>query len=141
MPLKIIQKKKKKKSDSVKKEIKEMYYNLLYNTNYKFQTRLNYLMRQLDNNKSNYFRTLFLLSLFCSYYFYIKNNIKDINTFNLTAIKECYKSNNFYILDMDNSKEKIVRDLIHYFNTDATNIMPITGKLLYDLHQIELQIQ
>jgi hypothetical protein len=81
---------------------------------------------------------MILLSLFCSYYFYIKNNIDPSN---LISIKECYKSQNFVILDMDNSKEQIVRDLIVYFNTDATNIMAITGKLLYDLEQIELQLK
>jgi hypothetical protein len=141
MPLKIIKKKNYTHYTKGKNEVKKLYNDLIYNTNYRFQTRLDYLMKRLDmnrNRKDIYLRILFLLSLFCSYYFYIKNNIDPSN---LISIKECYKSENFVILDMDNSKEKIVRDLIIYFNTDATNITAISGKLLHDLDHIKLQLQ
>jgi hypothetical protein len=97
------------------------------------------LKLKLDNNKDSYFRILFLLSLYCTYFHKIKHKI---NVKNLTNLQhECFKKHNFVILDQDDSNKIILQDLSVYFNTDANNIEPITGKILYDLNNINVQFE
>ena len=52
---------------------------------------------------------------------------------------ECYKKHNFFILDIDDTHKKIFNSIVHYFNTDAINIEPISGKILHDLYSIDVQ--
>lgn len=93
---------------------------------------------KLDNEKDNYFRMLFILSLYCSYFHknkLLKNNKSDLSF----PIDECYKKHNFVILDIDDNHHEILNDLAIYFNTDATNLEPITGKILHDLHNLKVK--
>ena len=120
-----------KSKNMVKKLYEEFKINYNDDRNKKFLSILLYL----DNSKNEYFRKLFLLSLYCNYLhknkYKIKNEMKD-----LTLVSECYKKYNFVILDTNEKHVKIIEDIATYFNTDATNLEPITGKILYDLNKI-----
>ena len=90
------------------------------------------------DNKDSYFRVLFLLSLYCSYFHKIKHKIDVKKLTNLQ--NECFKKHNFVILDTNDSHKLILRDISIYFNTDASNLEAITGKILHDLNQIDIQL-
>lgn len=130
-----------------KEEIKKIYnelkkhnfsenYNESYIDNENTRSILNIKMK--IDNKESYFRILFLLSIYCNYFHRIKNNIDIKKLSNLQ--NECFKKHNFVILDIDESHKVILRDISTYFNTDATNLEEITGKILYDLNQIDIQL-
>lgn len=90
------------------------------------------------DNKDSYFRVLFLLSLYCTYFHKIKHKIDITKLTNLQ--NECFKKHNFVILDTNDSHKLILRDISIYFNTDASNLEEITGKILHDLNQIDIKL-
>ena len=124
--------------NQAKQEIKEIYKSLKQSHLDKKEEEILKIYDKLDNNKNNYFRLLFFLSLFCTYFHKIKHKI-DVKK--LTSVQnECYKKNNFVIIDIDNSYKEIIKGIVTYFNTDSNNLEPITGKILYDLYSIEVQL-
>ena len=135
---------KKELFENAKEEIIEIFNKLKSNKSKSNKSKsdkneqlLNELLK-LDNEKDNYFRMLFILSLYCSYFHknkLLKNNKNDLSF----PIDECYKKHNFVILDIDDNHHEILNDLAIYFNTDATNLEPITGKILYDLHNLKVK--
>lgn len=130
---------KKKIYDISKQEVLKIYNSLKENY-YDYQKILNITLN-LDLKKNNEFRILFLLSLYCSYIHYAKKK-HNINLTKLSKIKNyCFKKYNFYIVDIDDSYVNILKNLSVYFNTDANNLEPITGKILADLNNIEVQIE
>ena len=120
---------------SAKNEIKEIYNELRL----KKVLNINLLdtFLKLDNEKDGEFRLLFLYSLFCSYYHAHKGEIDHKKIF--FPLNQCYKKDGFIILDSDNLHLKILEDISTFFNTDAYNLMPITGKILADLNNIEIK--
>jgi len=135
---------------NAKDEVKDLYLQIKQNestfedtsnaTIKQKQDKLLNILLKLDNGKDKYFRILFLLSLYCTYFHQIKHKI-DIKKLNSELISECYKKYNFVILDMSGSHKKIIEDISIYFNTDATNLEPITGKILYDLYKINFVLK
>ena len=127
-----------------KQEIKKIYEELKesYFTKNENDEMLKIFI-ELDK-KDSYFRLLFLLSMYCTYFHKIKHkiNVKKLNSLNnLTDLnQECFKKHNFVILDINDSHKILLQDLATFFNTDATNLEPITGKILYDLNQIDVQL-
>lgn len=121
-----------------KNEIKEIYNSLKKSNLDEKEEEIFNIYNKLDKNKDNYFRILFFLSLFCSYFHKIKHKI---NVKKLTNLQyECYKKHNFFILDIDNSHQEIMKKIITYFNTDSNNLEPITGEILFDLYNIDVQL-
>ena len=121
-----------------KQEIKEIYKSLKKSHLDKKEKEILNIYSKLDKNRDNYFRLLFFLSLFCSYFHKIKHKI-DVK--NLTDLQhECYKKHNFFILDIDDTHKEILQGIVTYFNTDSNNLEPITGKILYDLYSIEVEL-
>lgn len=124
--------------NQAKEEIRDIYKSLKQSHLNEKEEEILKIYNKLDNKKDNYFRLLFFLSLFCTYFHKIKHKI-DVKK--LTSVQnECYKKNNFVILDIDNSHKQIIEGLVTYFNTDAINLEPITGKILYDLYNIEVEL-
>ena len=120
-----------------KQEIKDIYNSLKKNTLDNKQEEILNIYTKLDKNKDNYFRFLFFLSLYSSYFHKIKHEI-DIKK--LTSLQhECYKKHNFIILDIDDSHKDILQNISTFFNTDSINLEPITGKILFDLYNIDVQ--
>ena len=118
-----------------KEEIKKIYQSLKKSHLDKKEEEILKIYKKLDNDKDNYFRLLFFLSIFCSYFHKIKHKI-DIKK--LSDVQhECYKKHNFFILDIDDTHKEILEGILTYFNTDSNNIEPITGKILYDLYNIK----
>ena len=122
-----------------KKEILEIYNSLKKNHLDNKEEKILNIFLNLDLNKDNYFRILFFISLYCSYFHKIKHNI-DIKKLS-DLQNECYKKHNFYIVDIDDSHIDILKNLSIYFNTDANNLEPITGKILADLNNIDVQFK
>ena len=121
-----------------KEEIKEIYKSLKKSHLDKKEKEILNIYSKLDNDKDNYFRFLFFLSLFCSYFHKIKHKI-DIQKLS-NVQNECYKKNNFFILDIDDTHQEILEGIVTYFNTDATNLEPVTGKILHDLYNIKVEL-
>ena len=121
-----------------KQEIKKIYEELKesYFTKNEDEKMLKIFI-ELDK-KDHYFRLLFLLSMYCTYFHKIKHkvNIKKFSDLN----QECFKKHNFVILDINDSHKIIMENLATFFNTDAINLEPITDKILYDLNQINVQL-
>lgn len=128
---------KKELYSQAKEEINEIYKSLKKSHQDKNLEKIFKIYNKLDNNKDNYFRLLFFLSLYCSYFHKIKHKI-DVKKLS-TLQNECYKKHNFFILDIDDTHKEILNALVTYFNTDATNLEPITGKILYDIYNIDIQ--
>lgn len=129
----------------VKNEIIEIYKELSDANNNKNQDLfLKILLEKLDRsstNKENYIRILFLLSIYCTYFHKLRNKIQIRNLDN-TLNDQCFKKNNFVILDMDDNHKILLEDLITYFNTDANNLEDITGrmmKMMNDLDKIDVR--
>ena len=121
-----------------KDEIRSIYNSLVSNTLNKKQEDILKIFLKIDN-KDSYFRILFLLSLYCNYFHKIKNKI---NVDKLTNLKdECYKKHNFVILDLSDIHKDILEDISIYFNTDSNNIENISGKILYDINSIDIQLK
>ena len=130
----------------VKNEIKNIFKNLKEAHN-KDSDKFLDLLLELDNNNNynNNFRLLFFYSLFCTYYHAHKYKFKNI-TF---PIKHCYTKDGFVILEKDKlvildqngSYKQLLEDISIYFNTDANNIEPITGKILQDLQNINVDVK
>lgn len=120
---------------SVKNEIKQIY-NELRRKKVLNKDLLDTFL-QLDIEKDGEFRLLFLYSLFCSYYHAHKGEIDPKKI--IFPLNQCYKKNGFIILASDDIHNDILKDISMYFNTDANNLMPITGKILEDLNNIEIK--
>ena len=130
---------KKELYNQAKEEIKEIYKSLKKSHFDKKEGEILNIYSKLDNDKDNYFRLLFFLSIYCTYFHKIKHKI-DVKK--LSDIQhECYKKHNFFILDIDDSHKEILEGIVTYFNTDSNNIEPITGKILHDLYSIDIQYQ
>ena len=130
---------KKELYNEAKDEIKEIYKSLKKSHLDKKEEEILNIYSKLDNDKDNYFRLLFFLSIYCTYFHKIKNKI---NVKKLSDIQhECYKKHNFFILDIDDLHKEILEGIVTYFNTDSNNIESITGKILHDLYSIDIQYQ
>ena len=138
--------------EMAKGEVKQIYKNLLElvsdlnessgENKISIDNKIFNILHELDSRKTDYFRKLFLLSVFCSYFHQIKNKINIQKLKYPLVINECFKKHNFVVLDVDSKNtEQLLLNLIHYFNTDANNLMEITGKIFYDLQQIDLQLK
>lgn len=125
---------------NAKQEIKDIYNSLKNQKQTKKEKEFNELLSNIDKNKDSYFRVLFLLSLYCNYFHKIKHKL-DITKLNSSLTSECYKKNNFVILDTQNNHLELLNDISTFFNTDAINIEEITGKMLYDLYNIDIQLK
>lgn len=90
------------------------------------------------DNKNKTFIKLFALSLYCSYYHKYKHKIINKNELKF-PINECFKPNNFIIIDVDNSSFEILHRMTHFFNTDSQNIDAFaTVELLQDLNSLNV---
>ena len=130
-----------------KQEIKNIYNEIKQSDFYKIEEsdenklKLLKIFKKFDN-EDNYFRILFLLSVYCTYLHKVKHKMKhklDIRKLS-NLNKECFKKHNFVILDTDNSYKLIFRDLITFFNTDSNNIEEITGDMLQHFNNIEVEL-
>ena len=96
------------------------------------------LVHNIDININNKIKTLFLISLFCNvfYHIYGKNRGQLKKKLNFSPKIRC---NNYNIFAYDNNKtDKLLKDLVTFFNTDANNLLPITGLILQDLNNMKV---
>ena len=120
-----------------REEIKEIYKSLEKSHFDEKEEEILNIYSKLDNDKDNYFRLLFFLSMYCTYFHKIKHKIDVKKSSDIQH--ECYKKHNFFILDIDDTHKKILEGIVTYFNTDSNNLEPITGKILHDLYSIDIE--
>lgn len=98
------------------------------------------LVVDVDTNIDNKSKTLFLISLFCNvYYHFYGNRANQLNK--KKNFKPKIRCDNFVIFTYDEEKTMLLLDkLVHYFNTDACNLLPITGLILDDLNNMKIYI-
>jgi len=105
------------------------------------QYKLYKLATEVDNKIDNKLKTLFLISLFCNVFYHIygtrKGQLKKKLEF--TPVIRC---KNYTIFTYDDDKTDILlKDLTTFFNTDATNLLPITGLILQDLNNMKVYMK
>ena len=99
------------------------------------------LATEVDSNIDNKLKTLFLISLFCNVFYHIYGTrTGQLGTkLKFNPMIKCKK---YTIFTYDNDKTDILlKDLTTFFNTDATNLLPITGLILQDLNNMEVYIK
>jgi hypothetical protein len=99
------------------------------------------LVQHVDINIDNKFKVLFLISLFCNVFYHIYGDRKDQlgKTLDFEPKIRC---KNFTIFTYDNDKtDQLLKNLVTFFNTDATNILPITGLILQDLNIMDVYMK
>lgn len=96
------------------------------------------LVLNVDTKINNTSKSLFLISLFCNVFYHIYGNRKNqLNRkINFNPKIRC---RNFVIFTYDEQKTALLLEtLVHYFNTDANNLLKITGLILYDLNEMKI---
>lgn len=99
------------------------------------------LATEVDSKIDNKLKTLFLISLFCNVFYHIYGDRKGQlgKKLEFTPSIRC---KNYTIFTYDNDKTDILlKDLVTFFNTDATNLLPITGLILQDLNNMEVYMK
>lgn len=99
------------------------------------------LATEVDSKIDNKLKTLFLISLFCNVFYHIYGDRKGQlgKKLEFTPSIRC---KHYTIFTYDNDKTDILlKDLVTFFNTDATNLLPITGLILQDLNNMEVYMK
>lgn len=96
------------------------------------------LATEIDSKIDNKIKTLFLLSLFCNVFHHIYGK-KSGQLGKPLNFKPKIRCNNYTIFTYNNDKtDKLLQHLVTFFNTDATNLLPITGLILQDLNEMNI---
>jgi hypothetical protein len=133
---------KKELFENAKSQVLNLYQELIENYNNSDINKINTILNKIDKNTNYYFKVLFLLSLYCSYYHKIKNKLNSQTINSLHLKDECFKRYNFVILDLDDNHVNILKALTMFLNTDAEKLETrYSGKLLEDLNKIQVYIQ
>lgn len=99
------------------------------------------LATEVDSKIDNKLKTLFLISLFCNVFYHIYGTRKGQLRKKL-EFKPIIRCKQYTIFTYDNDKTDILlKNLVTFFNTDATNLLPITGLILQDLNNIEVYMK
>lgn len=105
------------------------------------QYKMYKLATEVDSKFDNKLKTLFLISLFCNvfYHIYGKRTGQLRTKLEFTPRIKC---KNYTIFTYDNDKTDILlTDLTTFFNTDADNLLPITGLILEDLNNMRVYMK
>ena len=147
----------------VKKKIKRIYNELI---NKNISDRSLFFVN-LDINKRDKFKLLFLYSLLCTVLFWVQAEeaeaaaslgtpaavAKAAAAQNKIKFPRCFEGGGFIFLYDRNLLEdgrvqradiktlfNILMEMTTYFNTDANNIIPDTGKILAYINSIEIKV-
>lgn len=126
-----------------KLKLKKLYNEFLNSIDLEDPTEHKFykLVQYVDINLDNKFKVLFLISLFCNVFYHIYGDRKDQlgKPLDFEPKIRCKK---FTIFTYDNDKtDQLLKNLITFFNTDATNILPITGLILQDLNLMDIYMK
>ena len=124
----------------MKQELRKIYTKFLDSLD--LEDPMNYKMfklaTEIDSKIDNKIKTLFLLSLFCNVFHHIYGK-KSGQLDRPLNFKPKIRCNNYTIFTYNNDKtDKLLQDLVTFFNTDATNLLPITGLILQDLNEMNI---
>ena len=123
-----------------KQELIKLYNNFIRSLDLTDPTeyKMYKLATEVDSQVDNKLKTLFLISLFCNVFYHIYGTRKGQlgKKLNFTPIIRC---KNYTIFTYDNDKTNaLLKNLTTFFNTDATNLLPITGLILQDLNNMKV---
>lgn len=127
---------------NTKYKLSKLYGNLLNSLDLNDDLNLKFykLVNNIDSHIDNKTKTLFLISLYCNvfYHVYGKNKGQLSKPLNFKPNIRCH---DFKIFTFDKKKTiRLLNLLTVYFNTDAINILPITGKIIEDLNSMKIYI-
>jgi hypothetical protein len=96
---------------------------------------------EVDSKVNNKLKTLFLISLFCNVFYHIYGTKKGQLGKKL-QFNPLIRCKNYTIFTYDNQKTDILlTNLATFFNTDTTNLLPITGLILQDLNNMKVYMK
>tara|TARA_Y100000389_G_C17315866_1_gene440422 strand:- start:477 stop:863 length:387 start_codon:yes stop_codon:yes gene_type:complete len=124
----------------MKQELRKIYDEFIksLDLNDRMNNKMYKLAIEIDSNLDNKIKTLFLISLFCTVFHYIYGE-KSGQLRKSLNFKPKIRCNNYTIFTYNNDKtDKLLQDLVTFFNTDATNLLPITGLILQDLNEMKI---
>lgn len=126
-----------------KQELMKLYNNFIRSLDLTDPTeyKMYKLATEVDSQVDNKLKTLFLISLFCNVFYHIYGTRKGQlgKKLNFTPIIRC---KNYTIFTYDNDKTNaLLKNLTTFFNTDATNLLPITGLILQDLNNMKVYMK
>lgn len=126
-----------------KQELIKLYNNFIRSLDLTDPTeyKMYKLATEVDSQVDNKLKTLFLISLFCNVFYHIYGTRKGQlgKKLNFTPIIRC---KNYTIFTYDNDKTNaLLENLTTFFNTDATNLLPITGLILQDLNNMKVYMK
>lgn len=126
----------------MKQELRKIYNEFIksLDLNEPMNYKMYKLANEIDHKVDNKIKTLFLISLFCNVFHHIygKKSGQLRKSLNFTPKIRC---NNYTIFTYNNDKtDNLLQDLVTFFNTDADNLLPITGLILQDLNEMKIYI-
>lgn len=127
---------------NIKYKLTKMYKSLLDSLDLKDKLNLKFykLVSDVDARVNNKIKTLFLISLYCNVFYHVYGKNKSQLSKPL-SFKPTIRCSDFKVFTFDKQKTIILlKLLITYFNTDAINILPITGKIIEDLNSMKIYI-
>lgn len=96
---------------------------------------------EIDHKVDNKLKSLFLISLFCNVFYYIYGTRSGQLGKKLEFTPKI-KCQNYTVFTYNNDKtDALLKDLTIFFNTDATNLLPITSLILQDLNNMEVYMK
>lgn len=127
----------------MKKVLLDIYSQFIESLNLEdpYHYKMYKLTTEIDSKINNKIKTLFLISLFCNVFYHIYGKrtgqlSKPLN------FKPNIRCKDYTIFVYDNEKTDILlKHLVTFFNTDASNILPITGLILTDLNNMKVYMK
>jgi len=105
------------------------------------QSKMYTLATEIDARVDNKIKVLFLISLFCNVFYHIYGK-KQGQLGKQLNFKPNIRCNNFVIFTYYDSKtDVLLKNLVTFFNTDSTNLLPITGLILQDLNNMQVYMK
>ena len=105
------------------------------------QYKMYKLAIEVDSKFDNKLKTLFLISLFCNVFYHIYGT-RPGQLGKKLEFNPKIKCQNYTVFTYNNDKtDALLKDLTTFFNTDATNLLPITGLILQDLNNMKVYMK
>lgn len=127
----------------MKKIIRELYLKFLNSLDLEDPThyKMYKLASEVDLKVNDKLKTLFLISLFCNVFYHIYGK-RSGQLGQILNFKQVIKCKDYTVFAYNDEKTDILlTNLSTFFNTDASNLIPITGLILQDLNNMRVYMK
>lgn len=128
---------------SEKRELIKLYSDFISSLDITDHTqyKMYKLATEVDSKLDNKLKTLFLISLFCNVFYHIYGT-RTGQLGKKLEFNPVIKCKNYTIFTYYNDKTDILlENLAVFFNTDATNLLQITGLIIQDLNNMKVYMK